>query len=199
MKLKYDFGGWATKANMLCSDGRTILRDAFKDQDGCKVPLLWNHQHNDPSEVLGHAILENRDDGVYAYASFNDTENGQLAKAILKHGDIESLSIWANQLKQVGGNVSHGVIREVSLVLAGANPGAYIDSVMAHSDNNGINEEAAIYTGEGIELFHSQEISNSEADVEAASDEAANVDEDSQEDAGDEAGTEENSEAAHCT
>lgn len=152
MPATYDFCGWATKANMLCSDGRTILRDAFKDCDGKKVPLLWNHQHNDPSEVLGHAILENRDEGVYAYASFNDTENGQLAKAILKHGDIESLSIWANQLKQRGGNVVHGVIREVSLVLAGANPGAYIDSVIAHSD--GLDEEAEIYTGENIELYH---------------------------------------------
>ena len=153
MPKKYDFSGWATKANMLCSDGRTILRDAFKDCDGKKVPLLWNHQHNDPSEVLGHAILENREDGVYAYASFNDTENGQLAKAILKHGDIESLSIWANNLKQRGGNVVHGVIREVSLVLAGANPGAFIDSVMVHGD--GIDEEAEIYTGENIEIYHS--------------------------------------------
>lgn len=156
MPRNYDFSGWATKANMLCSDGRTILKDAFKDCDGKKVPLMWNHQHNDPSEVLGHAILENREDGVYAYASFNDTENGQLAKALLKHGDIESLSIWANQLKQQGGNVVHGIIREVSLVLAGANPGAFIDSVIAHSDN-GLDEGAEIFTGESIELFHADE------------------------------------------
>ena len=156
MPKKYDFSGWATKANMLCSDGRTILKDAFKDCDGKKVPLLWNHQHNDPNEVLGHAILENRDDGVYAYASFNNTENGQVAKALLKHGDIESLSIWANQLKQQGGNVVHGVIREVSLVLAGANPGAYIDSVIAHSAD-GLDEGAEIFTGEDIELYHSDE------------------------------------------
>ena len=165
MPMKYDFSGWATKNNMLCSDGRTIMKDAFKDCDGKKVPLLWNHQHNDPSEVLGHAILENRDNGVYAYASFNDTENGQLAKALLKHGDIESLSIWANGLKQRGGNVVHGVIREVSLVLAGANPGAFIDSVMAHSasgeDELGSEdyfvEEGNIYSGENIEIFHSSD------------------------------------------
>ena len=167
MPKKYDFSGWATKANMLCSDGRTILRDAFKDCDGKKVPLLWNHQHNDPSEVLGHAILENREDGVYAYASFNDTENGQLAKAILKHGDIESLSIWANNLKQKGGNVVHGVIREVSLVLAGANPGAYIDSVMAHGDN--FDEEAQIWSGEEIEIFHSNSAPKKEDEEEEES------------------------------
>ena len=160
----YDFSGWATKANMLCSDGRTILKDAFKDCDGKKVPLLWNHQHNDPSEVLGHAILENRDDGVYAYASFNDTENGQLAKAILKHGDIESLSIWANQLKQKGGNVVHGVIREVSLVLAGANPGAFIDSVIAHGDE--FDEEAEIFTGEEIEIYHSGVVVKEKEEIE---------------------------------
>ena len=162
MPRKYDFSGWATKANMLCSDGRTIMKDAFKDCDGKKVPLLWNHQHNDPNEVLGHAILENRDEGVYAYASFNDTENGQLAKAILKHGDIESLSIWANNLKQKNGNVVHGVIREVSLVLAGANPGAFIDSVIAHSANNSFDEEAAIFSGEEIELFHSDNMEDYE-------------------------------------
>ena len=162
MPRKYDFSGWATKANMLCSDGRTIMKDAFKDCDGKKVPLLWNHQHNDPNEVLGHAILENRDEGVYAYASFNDTENGKLAKAILKHGDIESLSIWANNLKQRNGNVVHGVIREVSLVLAGANPGAFIDSVIAHSADSSFDEEAAIFSGEEIELFHSDDMEDYE-------------------------------------
>lgn len=162
MPKTYDFSGWATKANMLCSDGRTIMNGAFKDCDGKKVPLLWNHQHNDPSEVLGHAILEDRDGGVYTYASFNDTENGQLAKALLRHGDIESLSIWANNLKQKGGNVVHGVIREVSLVLAGANPGAFIDSVIAHAD--GLDEEAEIFTGEEIELYHSVKEEEEEED-----------------------------------
>jgi HK97 family phage prohead protease len=193
MPKKYDFSGWATKANMRCSDGRTILKDAFKDCDGKKVPLLWNHQHNDPSEVLGHAILENREDGVYAYASFNDTENGQLAKAILKHGDIESLSIWANGLKQRGGNVVHGVIREVSLVLAGANPGAFIDSVMAHSDEFGYRyaeddnlvDEAAIYSGEDIEIYHSdcsKKIEEEEEDEKAKEDaEAAEIEQDEKE------------------
>ena len=184
MPRKYDFGGWATKANMLCSDGRTILRDAFRDCDGKKVPLVWNHQHNDPSEILGHAILENREDGVYAYASFNDTENGQLAKAILKHGDIDSLSIWANNLKQKGGNVVHGVIREVSLVLAGANPGAYIDSIMVHGD--GIDEEAQIYAGEGIELHHSdsksKKIEDEEEDEEDIQETEDEESEDSEED-----------------
>ena len=187
MPKTYDFSGWATKANMLCSDGRTIMKDAFKDCDGKKVPLLWNHQHNDPSEVLGHAILENRDDGVYAYASFNETENGKLAKAILKHGDIESLSIWANNLKQRGGNVVHGVIREVSLVLAGANPGAFIDSVIAHGD--GLDEEAEIYSGEYIELCHSsmedyeddeEEIDEDLEDEEFEDEENEELDEDSE-------------------
>lgn len=133
--MKYDFSGWATKNDLTCADGRVIKRDAFKAQDGQTVPLVWMHNHNDPSNVLGLAHLENRDDGVYAYCEFNDTESGQTAKKLVKHGDVRSLSILANQLKQVGSDVLHGIIREVSLVLAGANPGAFIDDVMAHDDN----------------------------------------------------------------
>lgn len=152
---KFDCGGWATKAGLRCSDGRTILRDAFKDNDGQTVPLVWNHIHNDPNEVLGHALLENRDEGVYAYCKFNDTESGQTAKLLVQHGDINALSIYANQLKQRGSNVIHGAIREVSLVLAGANPGAFIDSVIKHGEES--DDEAVIYTGEEISLFHSGE------------------------------------------
>lgn len=152
---KFDFSGWATKAGLRCSDGRTILRDAFKDNDGQTVPLVWNHRHNDPNEVLGHALLENRDEGVYAYCKFNDTESGQTAKLLVQHGDINALSIYANQLKQQGSNVIHGAIREVSLVLAGANPGAFIESVIKHGEE--CDEEAVIYTGEEISLFHSGE------------------------------------------
>ena len=133
--MKYDFSGWATKNNLKCSDGRTILKDAFKENDGQKVPLVWNHQHNDPNNVLGHALLENRNDGVYAYCAFNDTEAGQQAKQLVEHGDVASLSIYANKLKQRGNDVVHGVIREVSLVLAGANPGAFIDVVMSHGED----------------------------------------------------------------
>lgn len=152
---KYDFSGWATRANLKCSDGRTIMKDAFKDCDGQTVPLVWNHQHNDPINVLGHALLENRDEGVYAYASFNDTELGREAKKMVEHGDVTALSIYANKLKQQGGNVLHGAIREVSLVLAGANPGAYIDSVMSHGEES--DEEAVIFTGENIEMYHAEE------------------------------------------
>lgn len=152
---KYDFSGWATRANLKCSDGRTIMKDAFKENDGKKVPLVWNHQHNDPLNVLGHALLENREDGVYAYCTFNDTESGQEAKKLVNHGDVTALSIYANKLKQQGGNVLHGAIREVSLVLAGANPGAYIDSIMAHGEES--DEEAVIFTGENIEMYHAEE------------------------------------------
>ena len=153
--MKYDFSGWATKNGLKCSDGRTIMKDAFIDNDGKTVPLVWNHQHNDPSNVLGHALLENRDEGVYAYCNFNDTESGAIAKALVQHGDIVSLSIYANQLKQNGSNVMHGMIREVSLVHAGANPGAYIDEVVSHSDD--ADGEAVIYTGENLELSHADE------------------------------------------
>ena len=119
---KFDFSGWATRNDLLCQDGRTIRKNAFMDNDGCEVPLVWNHEHNDPNAVLGHAILENREDGVYAYGMFNDTEQGRTAKKLVQNGDVRSLSIWANQLKQVGSDVIHGNIRELSLVLAGANP-----------------------------------------------------------------------------
>lgn len=136
----FDFSGWATRNDLLCADGRTIRKDAFKDNDGQTVPLVYNHQHNDVNNVLGHALLENRDEGVYAYCSFNNTESGQAAKELVQHGDVASLSIYANKLKQVGGDVVHGVIRELSLVLAGANPGAYIDAVMVHSEDG--SEEA---------------------------------------------------------
>ena len=152
---KYDFSGWATKNNLRCSDGRIIMKDAFKHNDGQTVPLVWNHQHNDPLNVLGHALLENRPDGVYAYCTFNDTEAGKNAKTLVEHGDVTALSIYANQLKQNGGNVQHGIIREVSLVLAGANPGAFIDSILRHGEAS--DEEGVIYTGENIELYHADE------------------------------------------
>lgn len=152
--IKYDFSGWATRTNRKCSDGRTILHDAFKENDGATVPLVWNHDHQDQESVLGHAVLENRDEGVYAYCSFNETEKGKHAKELVQHGDIVALSIYANQLKQQGGNVLHGAIREVSLVLAGANPGAFIDSVISHSED--VDDEAIIYTGENICLAHAE-------------------------------------------
>ena len=155
MSKKYDFSGWATKNNLRCSDGRTILKDAFKHNDGQTVPLVWNHQHNDPLNVLGHALLENRDSGVYAYCTFNDTEAGKNAKMLVEHGDVTALSIYANQLRQKGGNVEHGVIREVSLVLAGANPGAFIDSILRHGEAS--DEEGVIYTGEMLVLAHADE------------------------------------------
>ena len=158
----YDFSGWATRANMKCSDGRTIMKNAFIDNDGTEVPLVWNHQHNEVDNVLGHALLENRDEGVYAYCTFNDSERGKMGRELVKHGDIKQLSIYANKLKQEGGNVIHGAIREVSLVLAGANPGAFIDSVMCHSDNP--DEEGIIYTGEDIVLAHSEDNTSEEKD-----------------------------------
>ena len=151
----YDFSGWCTKANLKCSDGRTIMRDAFKHNDGQTVPLVWNHQHNHPDEVLGHALLENRAEGVYAYCSFNDTESGNTAKLLVEHGDVKSLSIYANQLKQDMSKVLHGNIREVSLVLAGANPGAFIDSIIKHGEES--DEEAVIFTGEDITLVHADD------------------------------------------
>ena len=149
---RFDFSGWATRNNLKCSDGRTIRKDAFKDNNGQKVPLVWNHQHNEPFNILGHALLENREEGVYAYCTFNDTEAGQNAKQLVEHGDVSALSIYANQLKQHGGDVIHGSIREVSLVLAGANPGAFIDSIICHGEES--EEEAIIYTGEDISLSH---------------------------------------------
>lgn len=150
--MNYDFSGWATRNDLKCSDGRIIRSGAFKDCDGKQVPLVWQHQHNGVENVLGHAILENRPEGVYTYAVFNNTESGKMAKEAVQNGDIKQLSIYANKLKQNGSNVMHGVIREVSLVLAGANPGAMIDTVIAHSDDG--SEEAVIYTDTDIELYH---------------------------------------------
>ena len=140
---KFDFSGWATKANIECTDGRTIMKDAFKHQDGARVSLVWNHDHKSPDNVIGHAMLENREEGVYAYCTFNDTEKGKVSKMLVEHGDVHSLSIYANRLKQNGNKVVHGTIRELSLVLAGANPGAVIDTIVQHSDN--VDEEAVIY------------------------------------------------------
>lgn len=156
MAKKYDFSGWATRANIKCSDGRIITPDAFKHHDGTKVPLVWNHKHDDVNEVLGQAILEHRDEGIYAYCTFNDTESGKTAKLLVQHGDVDKLSIYANQLKQQGPYVQHGNIRELSLVLAAANPGAYIENVvMVHGeDSYEMEDEARIFTGEYIELYH---------------------------------------------
>lgn len=148
-----DFSGWATRNDLKCSDGRVIRRDAFKHDDGIKVPLVWNHQHNDPRNVLGHAWLENRPEGVYTYGFFNDSESGEIGKILVKHGDICALSIYANQLQQRGCDVLHGEIREVSLVHAGANPGAFIDSMLKHGENS--DDEAIIYTGMPLYLSHS--------------------------------------------
>ena len=177
MNKDYDFGGWATKNNIKCSDGRTILKDAFKQNDGQKVPLVWNHQHNDPSEVLGHALLENREEGVYAYCKFNNTESSQTAKSLVTNGDVDKLSIYANRLKTHMNNVMHGCIREVSLVLAGANPGAFIDTVISHGEDAEAEEEGIIYTDEHIETIeHSDDESykKGETDME---DENKKVDE----------------------
>ena len=154
MEKDFDFGGWATRNDLRCTDGRIIRKDAFKGNDGKKVPLVWNHQHNDPFNVLGHAILENRAEGVYAHCKLNDTESGKNAKILIDNGDISALSIYANQLKQQGSDVLHGEIREVSLVLAGANPGAFIDSIIRHGEAS--DEEAIIYTDESISLEHSE-------------------------------------------
>lgn len=167
---RWDFSGWATKNDIRCSDGRVIRKDAFKECDGHTVPLVWNHQHNDPNDILGHARLENREEGVYAYCSFNDSENAKSAKEAVKHGDVAAMSIFANQLKQQGSNVIHGAIREVSLVLAGANPGAFIESIICHNDEGNYDEEsdeAVIYTGEKLDLYHAEDqAKNSNSDNE---------------------------------
>lgn len=151
-----DFSGYATRNDLLCSDGVTIRKDAFKGNNGCEVPLVWNHKHNDPNAVLGHAVLKNRDDGVYAYGVFNDTEQGQTAKKLVQNGDVRSLSIWADEVKKIGEDVVHGNIRELSLVLAGANPGAYVDFIMAHSAEGG--EELEASWDENIMLYHSADV-----------------------------------------
>lgn len=164
-----DFSGWATRNDLKCSDGRVIRKDAFKHNDGSKVPLVWNHQHNDPRNVLGHAWLENRDEGVYAYGFFNDSESGEVAKILVKHGDICALSIYANQLQQHGPDVLHGEIREVSLVHAGANPGAFIDSMIKHGENS--DDEAIIYTGMPLSLSHSADDKQKSENGDGAKDE----------------------------
>ena len=175
MAKTYDFSGWATKNDLRCSDGRTIRKDAFKHNDGQTVPLVWNHLHNDPGNVLGHALLENRPEGVYAYCSLNNTQAGRDAREEIIHGDVKALSIYANQLKQIGGDVIHGAIREVSLVLAGANPGAFIDSILIHGEESP--DEAVIFTGEELELAHAEEEEVEEAPAEEVKDEIAHADE----------------------
>lgn len=167
MAKKYDFSGWATRANIKCSDGRIITPDAFKHHDGKKIPLVWNHKHDDVNEVLGQAVLEHREEGIYAYATFNDTESGKTAKLLVQHGDVDQLSIYANQLKQQGPYVMHGNIRELSLVLAGANPGAYIENViMVHGeDSYEMEDEVRIYTGEYLELYHADADDEEEEEV----------------------------------
>ncbi len=177
--MEYDFSGWATRNDLRCSDGRIIRKNAFKHDDGTTVPLVWNHLHNSPDNVLGHALLENRDEGVYAYCTFNDTEWGNNAKLLVKHGDVTALSIYANKLKQQGPNVLHGAIREVSLVLAGANPGAFIESVISHGEES--DEEAVIYTGENLYLYHSSDNDNKEKDEDTGKDEGENVKEEKKE------------------
>lgn len=169
--MKYDFGGYATKNDVRCSDGRIIKQNAFEGQNGSKIPLVYQHDHDDPMNVIGHGILENRPDGVYLYGTFNDTERGRHMKACVAHGDVDSLSIWANQLKEVGKNVVHGVIREVSLVLSGANPGAVIDNpVIVHGDvEDIIFDEAIIYPGLPIESQVAPDASLSHADEEKKS------------------------------
>jgi len=160
MKKKYDFSGWATRNNIRCSDGRTIMKNAFKHNDGTVVPLVWNHRHDESNNVLGNATLENRDEGVYAFCRFNNTESGRNAKLLVQHGDVSALSIYANDLKEKASSVFHGAIREVSLVLSGANPGAFIDSVIRHSaDGKKVEEtdEAIIYSGEAITLYHADD------------------------------------------
>lgn len=156
----YDFSGWATRNDLQCSDGRVIRKGAFKEQNGRTVPIIWNHRHDDPKYVLGHAVLEDREEGVYTYGKFNDTTLGRNAKVQVQNGDITALSIWANKLKQTGANVMHGAIREVSLVLAGANPGAYIDAVLVHGEE--AEDEAIIFTGETISLSHSADTKEAE-------------------------------------
>lgn len=170
--MKYDFSGYATRNNIKCSDGRVIMRNAFKDNDHKKVPLVWQHDHMSPDNVLGHAMLENREDGVYAYGCFNDTPSGLNAKELVKNGDVRALSIYANKLKQDGANVIYGAIREVSLVLAGANPGAYIDTVMVHSDGDEETEDAEICfnLNSNPVIYHSDEADSKKDNVDDESD-----------------------------
>lgn len=174
MDAEFDFSGYATRNDLLCGDGRIIRRNAFKDNDGATVPLIWNHDHTNPDAVLGHALLENRDDGVYAYCKFNDTEAGQNAKKLVMHGDVRSLSICANKLKQIGNDVIHGMIRELSLVLAGCNPGATIDYVMTHSDENEIDSIIVNYDESALVLYHS-DMNNEKGEPEMAEESKTSV------------------------
>lgn len=162
----FDFSGWATRNDLLCGDGLTIRKNAFKNNDGQTVPLIWNHDHTNPEAVLGHALLENRDEGVYAYCKFNDTEAGLNAKKLVQHGDVRSMSIYANKLHKVNNDVIHGSIRELSLVLAGANPGACIDYVMAHSDNDDEDSLIANYDENALVIYHSDTPENKENEKE---------------------------------
>ena len=175
----YDFSGWATRNNLLCGDGRTIRKNAFIDCDGKTVPLVWNHNHDETNNVLGHALLENREEGVYAYCSFNDTESGRTAKKLVQHGDVKSLSIYANKLKQIGSDVVHGTIRELSLVLAGANPGAFIDTVLSHGEDG----EESIIAGwdENIMLYHSADKEEEKKEEEIVTDKEKNTEKDDNE------------------
>ena len=175
----YDFSGWATRNNLLCGDGRTIRKNAFIDCDGKTVPLVWNHNHDETNNVLGHALLENREEGVYAYCSFNDTESGRTAKKLVQHGDVKSLSIYANKLKQIGGDVVHGTIRELSLVLAGANPGAFIDTVLSHGEDG----EESIIAGwdENIMLYHSADKEEEKKEEEIVTDKEKKTEKDDNE------------------
>lgn len=177
-KMLFDFSGWATRNNLKCSDGRTIVKDAFMHCDGRQVPLVWNHRHDGPSNVLGHALLENREEGVYAYCTFNETKDAQDAKECVKHGDIVALSIFANNLRQQGASVLHGAIREVSLVIAGANPGAFIDSVLCHGEAS--DEEAIIYTGEPLTLCHADDEEEKPEDKSSGEDESKKSEEKSE-------------------
>jgi HK97 family phage prohead protease len=176
---KYDFCGWATRHNVRCSDGRTITPDAFKHHDGQVVPLVWNHQHNDPVNILGHAKLEHRAEGVYAYCTFNDSEAGKMTKILVEHGDVSALSIYANQLKQNGGNVLHGAIREVSVVLAGANPEALIQSVIKHGEVH--DDEVIVFAGGDIALYHAEEAPEEKGEEDMARDQIAHAEEDKEE------------------
>lgn len=165
--MGYHCSGYVTRNDLLCSDGRTIRRDAFKNQDGERVALIWNHNHTDPEAVLGHADLENREDGVYGYLEFNNSPAGQHAKELVEHGDVRCLSIWANHLKQVGSDVVHGIIREVSLVLAGANEGAYVDFVLAHGEDE-TDGLYACYDESGLVIYHSADMNEEKGDTKVA-------------------------------
>ena len=174
MKKDYDFSGWATRNDLLCSDGRIIKRDAFKHSDGLTVPMVWNHAHDDAKNIIGHSLLKNKADGVYAYCYLNNTKMGQHVKELIKHGDVSALSICANHLTQKGREVLHGDIKEVSVVVAGANPGAFIDSVMIHGEES--DEECIIYTGYDISLEHADKDDTQEKEIAKNNDDTKNND-----------------------